>query len=231
MASSRRELGFAFVLSACLSIIFAARAALPVIAASDFLKNGLLTDSTGKKHLSGAAIWDGGEKEAVIKPTFKAVIKPVIKPGIKPGINPSAITVGRNHPNGTRILAYFKGVAVELPMEFFSGSAFDDFGDIKDGFIIDIAQHDFDADGSPEIVAAVGNGLDQLQVDVLEYHPPQKYADRGRSQNWTVLGSLSGQSRVEVDGNKLRMPIGSQGRYDEYTLVGSGPRKKFVKSE
>lgn len=116
-------------------------------------------------------------------------------------------------------------------MEFFSGSAFDDFGDIKDGFIIDIAQHDFDADGNPEIVAAVGNGLDQLQVDVLEYHPPQKYADRGRSQNWTVLGSLSGQSRVEVDGNKLRLPVGSQGRFEEYTLVGSGSRKKFVKSE
>jgi len=208
VVGSEKTLVLALLLSACAAF-----------ASSDFLKNGLLADSTGKKHLVGAAIWDGGEKEAVVKPTFKAKIKP------------SEITVGRNHPNGTRVLAYFKGVAVELPMEFFSGSAFDDFGDIKDGFIIDIAQHDFDADGSPEIVAAVGNGLDQLQVDVLAYHPPQKYADRGRSQNWTVLGSLSGQSRVEVEGNKLRLPVGSQGRFDEYTLVGSGPRKKFVKSE
>ncbi|MBK9144555.1 MAG: hypothetical protein IPM23_18850 [Candidatus Melainabacteria bacterium] len=214
MVPSRRAFGLALLLSACLSLF-----ALPVFAGSDFLKNGLLTDPTGKKHLVGAAIWSGGEIDAVIKPAFKARIKP------------GEITVGRNHPNGTRILACFKGVAVELPMKFFSGSAFDDFGDIKDGFIIDIAQHDFDADGSPEIVAAVGNGLDQLQVDVIKYHPPQKYADRGRSQNWTVLGSLSGQSRVELDGNKLRMPIGSRGRFEEYTLVGTGPEKKFVKSE
>ena len=89
-----------------------------------------------------------------------------------------------------------------------------------------MAEHDFDHDGTPEIVVAVGDGLANLVVNVVKYHAPSSSKDAKRLENWSVVGSFTGQQKAQIEGDTITLPIGSQGLYKEYTWV----KRKFFET-
>ena len=143
-------------------------------------------------------------------------------------VKPSYLLIGRDHPNGMRFLAMFPGYGVNLPLKFeneFEG--FNEDGELKQGYYIQVAEHDFDHDGIPEIIIAVGDGSVDLSINVVKYHAPQSAQDADREANWSLIGLYWGQAKAEIRGDTIWIPIGSQGLYDEYTWV----KGKFVKTE
>ncbi len=145
----------------------------------------------------------------------------------KSTVRPTTLIVGRDHPNGTRILAIFPGYGVPLPLRFADDfRAFNEYGEINKGFYVQVAEHDFDNDGLPEIVVAVGDGLIDLTVNIVRYHAPWLAEDAGRVENWELVGSFTGQEKALIDGDTISLPYGSQGLYTEYTWI----KKKFVQT-
>lgn len=143
-------------------------------------------------------------------------------------IKPTYLLIGRDHPNGIRFLAMFPGYGVNLPLNFtkdFEG--INEFGELKQGYYIQVAEHDFDHDGMPEIIIAIGDGLIDLSINIIKYHPPQFSQDTDRESNWSLIGSYSGQAKAEIKGDTIQLFIGSQGLYDEYTWV----KGKFMKTQ
>lgn len=143
-------------------------------------------------------------------------------------VRPEFLRVGRNTPNGTRFLAKFPGAAVNLPLEFSdSFEGFNKWGDLNQGYYVQIAEHDFDSDDVPEIVVAVGNGLLDMAVNVVKYHAPQSSSNAARAENWELIGSFSGQQKAYLEQDTIELPVGSQGLFKEYTWV----KRKFVRTD
>jgi len=191
--------------------------AVQLAQASDDAKLPPLVISLDNSVLLGASGFNDGE-DAVLPLHFRA------------GVKPRFLRVGRDHPNGTRFAVYFDRVGLPLPVDFkpLSSVAFDDLGflAVDNGYYIQAGEHDFDGDGEPEIVVAVGNGSTELVVDVIKYHPPASSVDAGRIENWELLGVFEGQQPARVEGASLILPYGSQGLYEEETLV----KGKFVRT-
>ena len=143
-------------------------------------------------------------------------------------VRPESIVIGRDHPNGTRFLALFPHEGVPLPVEFgkeFGG--FDDYGDLKPGYTVQIGEYRFARDGGePELVVAVGDGLTDLAVNVLRYHAPRAAKDAARVTNWVREGTFTGQAKAILDGDTIELPYGSQGLYEAYRYRNG----KFVKT-
>lgn len=142
-------------------------------------------------------------------------------------VKPTALLVGRNTPNGTRFVALFPERGVHLPLEFaddFRG--FDEWGEMNEAYYVQVAEHDFDSDGAPEIVIAVGDGLVDLTVNIIKYHAPISPDDAGRRENWALVGSLTGQQKAIINGNAISLPYGSQGLYTEFTWL----KNKFIQT-
>ena len=125
-------------------------------------------------------------------------------------VRPESILIGRNHPNGTRFLAFFPHDGVPLPLKFgkdFHG--FNDYGDLKPGYTVEIGEYRFVHDGGePELIIAIGNGKTDLTVNILRYHAPRTAKDTARASNWTLEGSLHGQSTAIIQGSKISLSVG-----------------------
>jgi len=146
----------------------------------------------------------------------------------KTKVKPALMTIGYDNPNGTKFKVYFKdlNVAVDLRYVISMESGFNEWGDCDEGYYVQVATHDFDNDKNPEIIIAVGDGIIDLSVNVIKYHPPTNGEDAIRIENWTVVASFQGQDKIHVEGQVITVPIGSQGLYDEYTWLNG----KFLKS-
>jgi hypothetical protein len=144
-------------------------------------------------------------------------------------VRPSSLLVGCDHPNGIRFLVMFAsdGVRVPLPLYFDNAfEGFDEFGDLNKDYGVQVVEHDFDRYDTPEIIVAVGNELTNLVVNIITYHAPASEKDASREENWSLIGSFTGQAHASIKGNAITLPIGSQGVYDEYTWV----KDTFVKT-
>ena len=146
-------------------------------------------------------------------------------------VRPAELIVGRDHPNGTRLLVIFPhgkaALGVELPVNFgkkFRG--FDAYGDLKPGYTIEVIQYDFSHNGAPEIVVAVGDGRTELALNVIQYHAPKSTRDAASPKNWTVIGSFSGQAGAEIQGGIIRVAAGSQGQRKTYQWI----KGRFIES-
>lgn len=187
---------------------------LPAVTATDAQKAAkpLLEKNVGARAVAmpRSVVWGRSRnKEVVLKLAFKTPVRP------------TAIEIGRDHPNGTRIAARFAGCAVPLNLGMEPESeVFDDLGELHDDYDIQVGEHDFDADGTPELVVAVGDHSTELHVRVLKYSAPSSPDDACRDENWSIIGSFYGQTKAYVDGSKIELPFGSQGLFQEYKLVG-----------
>ena len=167
------------------------------------------------KPVPGSAVWRDSTKDLA----FPLSSRPHTKPDI--------LLIGRDHPNGTRFLVLAPHSAASLPLDFgkdFHG--FDEFGGLKPNYFVQVAAYRFSAESTPEIIIAVGNGRDDLMINVLRYHPLKSNRGADQKGQWLVVGHFSGQTQAQLKARTIDLPYGSQGLYEEYQWV----KGKFVKT-
>lgn len=155
--------------------------------------------------------------------------KPVtLKLHFKTAVRPKELVIRMASQAGIDYLILFDKAKVRLPHELTSKytGGINMFGNLEEGFFVQAAEHDFDKDGVPEIIIAVGDGASEVIANVFMYHPPAQQRDAGRVQNWELVGQFDGQAKIIVDGPSLTIPYGGQGLAEEWTWV----KRKFVKT-
>jgi len=179
-----------------------------------------LTALQGQDLIMGAnnkMVW-GRENtnEVILNLDFKAKVKPI------------SLLIGYDNPNGIKFRISYEdlNIAVDLRYILSMKSGMDEWGDRDEGYFIQAATHDFDNDKNPEIIIVFGDGLTDMSVNVVKYHPPTNPDDAIRRENWTIVGNFSGQDKIFVDSQVIKIPIGSQGLFEEFTWINS----KFVKT-
>ncbi len=135
----------------------------------------------------------------------------------KCAVKPTAILLGQRQPHGVNIVALFGDYAFDLPVDFGEeADGFDDHGDLKPDWRVQAAVHDFDGDGVPEVLIAVGDGLVTLTVHVFAYDDPGSEKDLFQNSNWRLIGRIWGQEKAIVRGRSIEVPIGSQGLFERH---------------
>lgn len=127
------------------------------------------------------------------------------------------LQVGLDSPNGIKVLAMSENLGqgwnLTLDTNADSGSPFDEFGDLREGFSLYINHYYFEDDTAPEIVIAASDGMLETYVWVFGYN--YTFTENG-TQPLDLIWYGEGQSDVILEGNKILLPFGSQGLFDEY---------------
>jgi len=128
----------------------------------------------------------------------------------------ASIIVGSNTPNGIKLRVVVDSMQTgwELALPAKQDGPFDEFGDLKDGFNLYLKDHDFDGDGTAEVIVAASNQIDQTFVWVFGYN---FVALENGTSPLELLLNVEGQSDISVSKNKIMLPYGSQGLFDEFT--------------
>lgn len=95
-----------------------------------------------------------------------------------------------------------------------------------------LLQHDFTQDGVNEVLFAVitpSKGLWDIEINILQFHPPAREVDLGRSENWSLIGRMKakaivGDPLIKVGEQSVTIPRNIRGFYYETTWAKS----KFV---
>lgn len=127
-----------------------------------------------------------------------------------------SLQIGMDSPNGIKVLALSEslGQGWYLPLNTGEGgSPFDDFGDLKEGFSLYVKDYDFGNDSVPEIVIAASDGMLETYVWVFGYN--YTFMEYGTSP-LDLIWNGEGQSDVILEANKILLPFGSQGLFEEY---------------
>lgn len=127
------------------------------------------------------------------------------------------VLVGMDSPNGVKALAISQSLqqgwqlSLDAPQD--TPSPFDEFGDLKEGFTLYVKEHDFGNDSVPEVALVASDGLLETYVWVYSYN--YIFSEQGTSPLELIWYS-EGQSDVVLEGDKIILPYGSQGLFDEY---------------
>jgi len=116
------------------------------------------------------------------------------------------LIVGREHPNTTKFLVHVPDRSVKYRIDgYLLDAAFNEYGDLNEGYRVNASIYDFDRDGNDEIVLAVSDSI-TTGVAVYSY----REVDDPKKQNpMKQVLSAEGQSKVILDGEMLITPIGS----------------------
>lgn len=129
------------------------------------------------------------------------------------------VLIGMDSPNGIKALAISQSLqqgwqlSLDVPQDSFG--PFDDFGDLKEGFALYVKEHDFDNDSVPEVVLVASEGLLETYIWVFSYN--YVFSEQGTSP-LELIWYGEGQSDVVLEGDKILLPFGSQGLFEEYTF-------------
>lgn len=127
------------------------------------------------------------------------------------------VLIGMDSPNGIKALAISESLqqgwqlSLDAPQD--TSSPFDEFGDLKEGFTLYVKEHDFGNDSVPEVAFVVSNGLLETYIWVYSYN--YTFSEQGTSPLELIWYSEA-QSDVVLEGDKIILPYGSQGLFDEY---------------
>lgn len=160
------------------------------------------------------AIWDGS----------KGNVDSKIDVDINNDGKLETVVIGRDHPNGTRVVVSTGEIGYNLfanDGKYFE-AAFDDSGELKEGYYIQTSFFDLDKDGQKEVLLAIGNKMIDLGVGIYKYNGNIK------NNGFVQLGYIEGQSEIKVlkDG-EIHVPYGSQGLFSSYKVVGGKVVKQF----
>lgn len=127
------------------------------------------------------------------------------------------VLIGMDSPNGIKALAISQslqqGWQLSLDVRQDTFSPFDDFGDLKEGFALYVKEHDFDNDSVPEVVLVASDGLLETYIWVFSYN--YVFSEQGTSP-LELIWYGEGQTDVVLEGDKILLPFGSQGLFEEY---------------
>jgi hypothetical protein len=96
----------------------------------------------------------------------------------------------------------------------------------SDESFIEVGVHDFDDDGTKELVFAWSKSPADLAVSILKYYPAGNQKAALRPENWKSFGPYSGQFQVEATKGELILPYGSQGLMR--TIIWSESKEQFI---
>lgn len=133
------------------------------------------------------------------------------------------LLVGLDSPNGVKLLALSESLEEGWPLQLKTTEGdfgpFDEFGDLKEGFSLYIKEYDFENDSVPEVVIAVSDGMLETYAWVFGYN--YVFTEFGTSP-LDLIWYGEGQSDLMLEGNKILLPFGSQGLFDEYVYSNNG---------
>ncbi|HJD92553.1 FG-GAP repeat domain-containing protein [Bacteroides coprosuis] len=104
------------------------------------------------------------------------------------------IVLGRDHPNGVRVLATRKGIGQNLINDITEGYFFDSYGELKSQYAIQVTVVDVNGDNQSEVVVSIGKSGER--VDSFFYLI--KDTDKG---SFNYIGSIKGKNRAELTPN------------------------------
>lgn len=169
------------------------------------------TTSNSSINLKNFVKWSYGDSDKMIPVSFDG--------------EQDNIILGLDTPNGvkTQILINSISTAFNLPLELDSDSTpFDEYGDLLEGFNLYATGYDFDLDGTDEVVIAVSDGSLETYFWIFSYN---FVATENGDNPLKVIFHGEGQADLELEGNTITVPYGSQGLFDKYIYSNS----KFVK--
>lgn len=125
-------------------------------------------------------------------------------------------SIGRDSPNGTRILAVYGDRGETLGAMLPSMPGLDEYGEMEEGAAIALGAYDLDGDGVSEVIIASNDGAAMLSAAIFRYEDKEH-------ERFHLLGILEGQQQlvIESDG-AIIAPFGSQGLFSEYRLAPDG---------
>ncbi|SFM25354.1 hypothetical protein SAMN03159341_12263 [Paenibacillus sp. 1_12] len=123
------------------------------------------------------------------------------------------LVVGYDTPNGIKLQLQGKTENWNLRLKD-GNNAFNNYGDLKEGFNLYIKDHSFDNKSTPEVVVVASNGMMETYVWVFSYN--FVYYEKSGAAPLEQIWFGEGQSTVMLDGNKIVLPFGSQGLSAEY---------------
>ena len=123
----------------------------------------------------------------------------------------------RGSPNGTNLTAIYgnagENLLGTLPPAM---RGFDEYGELEEGYSLQVAVRDLNGDKKPDVLVATGDGAAVLTVAVFVYTP------RG-NERFRRIGVIEGQNSLHVDANGvISVPYGSQGLFMEYGVTSDG---------
>jgi hypothetical protein len=140
------------------------------------------------------------------------------------GTTKAEVVLGQDHPNGVKALVVFTSESFGWPLDLSSpeqSGAFDDYGELQEGYRLQASVYDFDKDGTNELVVAAGDLLIDAEVWVFSF---TKVDDVTKINPLKQELATTGQSYFTLDGHELTAPYGSQGLFEVYKYVD----KEFV---
>ncbi|MDH6429053.1 MULTISPECIES: hypothetical protein [unclassified Paenibacillus] len=127
------------------------------------------------------------------------------------------LLIGRDSPNGVKLVALStslkQGWPLVLQTNANEGTPFDDFGDLREGFSLYVQAHDFGNDGVPEVVIAASDNLLETYVWVFSYN---FVFTESETAPLDLIWFSEAQSDVVLNNDRILLPFGSQGLFDEY---------------
>jgi hypothetical protein len=131
--------------------------------------------------------------------------------------HPIQIALGRDHPNGVRFEIFYGKSAVNLYRDLPKVNGIDSFGELDPSLYLQAGSYDFGNTGNPQLVLALGDGLTRLEAFVFQFAGG---LDPTARKAWKQAGTISGQSKLIIENNKVIAPYGSFGLFEEYVWSG-----------
>jgi len=157
--------------------------------------------------------WYGGDKR-------EEIYVDIDGDGIK-----EEIIIGRDHPNGVKLLIINGKEAYSLGFEI---AGLNDIGELEGNYYCQLAVVDVTNDGTPNILLAVGNGLIDLHLNIWTFDK-EKFENtaRGKYINpFRYIGHIEGQQEIIIlPGGKIEVPIGSFGLFSTFSWDGTKFKK------
>lgn len=169
-----------------------------------------ITLEGGGKSVSLTAEEISGGKEATMDVAMGKAAK-------KGGPDQVTFLLRRGSPNGINLIAIHGDTGENLlgtiPQTM---QGFDDYGELTEGFSLQVAVRDLNGDKKPDVLVATGDGVAILSVAVFVYTPQG-------NERFRCIGVIEGQKTLHVAADGLiTAPWGSQGRFTEYRVTPDG---------
>lgn len=136
---------------------------------------------------------------------------------IRFGTTEAELVLGLDHPNGTKAVMIFPSTSVGWQLDLSDDTGvFDEYGELQEGYKIQAALHDFDQDGINELIVTAGDSIIDLGIWVYSF---TTVGDLQKINPIKQELSITGQRYIELDGDEIIAPYGSQGLFNFYKYV------------
>ena len=126
--------------------------------------------------------------------------------------NEEVILLSRDHPNGVRILAERNDKTQNLINDIPEGFFFDQYGELKPEYSIQVTIVDLDGDNKCEVVISIG--AQQKRIDSFIF-----YIEDKENVNYHYVGSIAKTKEIRLTSNRDILVTTDAGENENYNLL------------